>query len=54
MVAVAFLAAFESSLQAQSGAGAIAEPFKLGTFKATGPSFVGIVLRDSLVVSHSR
>ena len=51
MAAVGFLAAFgESSLQAQSGAGAIAEPFKLGTFKATGPSFVGIVLRDSLII----
>lgn len=37
-------------LLAQGGVGAVAEPFKLGTFQ-TGPKpFVGIVLRDSLVI----
>jgi 2-keto-4-pentenoate hydratase/2-oxohepta-3-ene-1,7-dioic acid hydratase in catechol pathway len=29
---------------------AVAEPFKLGTFRAGGAPFVGIVLRDSLVI----
>jgi len=39
------------SIQAQGGgAGAVAEPFKLGTFRTTGQPFVGIVLRDSLIV----
>lgn len=40
----------ESSIQAQVGAGAVAERFKLGTFKTTGQPFVGIVLRDSLII----
>jgi 2-keto-4-pentenoate hydratase/2-oxohepta-3-ene-1,7-dioic acid hydratase in catechol pathway len=39
-----------SPLQAQGGAGAVAEPFKLGTFQTTGQPFVGIVLRDSLII----
>jgi len=39
-----------SLLYAQAGAGAVAEPFKLGTFQTTGAPFVGIVLRDSLVI----
>lgn len=39
------------SLQAQMSAPAIAEPFKLGTFQAMGgPPFVGIVLRDSIII----
>lgn len=36
--------------QAQVGPAAVAEPFKLGTFETTGQPFVGIVLRDSLVI----
>ena len=39
--------------QAQSAAGAVAEPFKLGTFQAAGQPFVGIVLRDSLIIDVS-
>lgn len=51
MVALAvFGLPLESSLQAQGGAAAVAEPFKLGTFRTTGQPFVGIVLRDSLVI----
>jgi 2-keto-4-pentenoate hydratase/2-oxohepta-3-ene-1,7-dioic acid hydratase in catechol pathway len=38
----------ESSLRAQTAA--VAEPFKLGTFQTTGQPFVGIVLRDSLII----
>jgi 2-keto-4-pentenoate hydratase/2-oxohepta-3-ene-1,7-dioic acid hydratase in catechol pathway len=38
-------------LQAQSsGAPAVAEPFKLGTFRTTGQPFVGVVLRDSIII----
>lgn len=37
------------SVQAQ-GAGGAAEPFKLGTFRTTGSPFVGIVLRDSIII----
>ncbi len=37
-------------IQAQVGPAAVAEPFKLGTFQTTGEPFVGIVLRDSLVI----
>ncbi len=47
LVAVAGLLG-EASTQAQSGG--IAEPFKLGTFRAGGQPFVGIVLRDSLII----
>jgi 2-keto-4-pentenoate hydratase/2-oxohepta-3-ene-1,7-dioic acid hydratase in catechol pathway len=32
---------------------AVVEPFKLGTFRAAGQPFVGIVLRDSLVIDVS-
>jgi 2-keto-4-pentenoate hydratase/2-oxohepta-3-ene-1,7-dioic acid hydratase in catechol pathway len=38
------------SVDAQVGGGAVAEPFKLGTFRTTGQPFVGIVLKDSIVV----
>lgn len=38
------------SLLGQSGTGGVAEPFKLGTFRTTGQPFVGIVLRDSLII----
>ena len=38
------------SIDAQSGGGAVAEPFKLGTFRTTGQPFVGIVLRDSIII----
>jgi 2-keto-4-pentenoate hydratase/2-oxohepta-3-ene-1,7-dioic acid hydratase in catechol pathway len=37
-------------IQAQSGAPAVAEPFKLGTFQIAGKPTVGIVLRDSLII----
>ena len=37
-------------IHAQVGPAAIAEPFKLGTFQTSGAPFVGIVLRDSLVI----
>lgn len=37
-------------LLAQGGVGAVAEPFKLGTFQIGPKPFVGIVLRDSLVI----
>src|SRR5919106_1569491 len=40
----------KSSLHAQGGPGSAAEPFKLGTFRTTGPPFVGIVLRDSIII----
>ena len=40
-------------VMAQSSPPAVAEPFKLGTFKTTGQPFVGIVLRDSLVIDAS-
>jgi 2-keto-4-pentenoate hydratase/2-oxohepta-3-ene-1,7-dioic acid hydratase in catechol pathway len=38
------------SIDAQSGGGGVAEPFKLGTFRTTGQPFVGIVLRDSIII----
>jgi 2-keto-4-pentenoate hydratase/2-oxohepta-3-ene-1,7-dioic acid hydratase in catechol pathway len=38
------------SVDAQVGGGAVAEPFKLGTFRTTGQPFVGIVLKDSIVI----
>ena len=38
------------SVSAQGGGGAVAEPFKLGTFRTTGQPFVGIVLKDSIVI----
>jgi 2-keto-4-pentenoate hydratase/2-oxohepta-3-ene-1,7-dioic acid hydratase in catechol pathway len=48
MVTLALLAARGAAAQGPSG---VAEPFKLGTFKTpAGPPFVGIVLRDSLVI----
>jgi 2-keto-4-pentenoate hydratase/2-oxohepta-3-ene-1,7-dioic acid hydratase in catechol pathway len=37
-------------LHAQGGASGVAEPFKLGTFQTGAKPFVGIVLRDSLVI----
>jgi 2-keto-4-pentenoate hydratase/2-oxohepta-3-ene-1,7-dioic acid hydratase in catechol pathway len=37
-------------LDAQGGGGSVAEPFKLGTFRTTGQPFVGIVLKDSIVI----
>src|SRR6187549_4061746 len=37
-------------LHAQGGAAVVAEPFKLGTFQTGANPFVGIVLRDSLVI----
>jgi 2-keto-4-pentenoate hydratase/2-oxohepta-3-ene-1,7-dioic acid hydratase in catechol pathway len=40
-----------SPVQAQPASSAVAEPFKLGTFRtASGEPFVGIVLRDSIVI----
>lgn len=45
-----FVAWAAPPLEAQAGAGPVAEPFKLGTFTTTGQPFVGIVLRDSLVI----
>jgi 2-keto-4-pentenoate hydratase/2-oxohepta-3-ene-1,7-dioic acid hydratase in catechol pathway len=36
--------------QAQTRPSGVAEPFKLGTFRTTGRPFVGIVLRDSLII----
>jgi len=44
-----------SSLHAQGtvAPGSVAEPFKLGTFRAAGKPFVGIVLRDSIVIDAS-
>ena len=42
-----------SSLRAQGGPGGVAEPFKLGTFRTTGAPFVGIVLRDSIIIDAS-
>ena len=52
LVLVAVLAvAVHVPVRAQSGAaGAVAEPFKLGTFRTTGAPFVGLVLRDSIIV----
>ena len=48
LAAVALIGSAAPSLRAQ---GAVAEPFKLGTFKtAAGQPFVGIVLRDSIVI----
>ena len=38
------------SVDAQVAGGAVAEPFKLGTFRTTGQPFVGIVLKDSIVI----
>lgn len=38
------------ALHAQGGAAAVVEPFKLGTFQAGGNPFVGIVLRDTLII----
>jgi 2-keto-4-pentenoate hydratase/2-oxohepta-3-ene-1,7-dioic acid hydratase in catechol pathway len=38
------------SVDAQVGGGAVAEAFKLGTFRTTGQPFVGIVLKDSIVI----
>jgi 2-keto-4-pentenoate hydratase/2-oxohepta-3-ene-1,7-dioic acid hydratase in catechol pathway len=40
----------DTSVQAQSRVAGVAEPFKLGTFRTTGEPFVGIVLRDSLII----
>jgi 2,4-diketo-3-deoxy-L-fuconate hydrolase len=40
----------QSPLTAQSGPAGVAEPFKLGTFRTTGAPFVGIVLRDSIII----
>jgi 2-keto-4-pentenoate hydratase/2-oxohepta-3-ene-1,7-dioic acid hydratase in catechol pathway len=37
-------------LDAQMGSGSAVEPFKLGTFRTTGQPFVGIVLKDSVVI----
>jgi 2-keto-4-pentenoate hydratase/2-oxohepta-3-ene-1,7-dioic acid hydratase in catechol pathway len=37
-------------IQAQSAAGAVAEPFKLGTFQIAGKQTVGVVLRDNLII----
>lgn len=42
------LAAIPAS--AQTGLPSVVEPFKLGTFQTTGEPFVGLVLRDSLVI----
>ncbi len=50
LIALAVFVSGGSPLQAQGGADAVAEPFKLGTFQAAGQQFVGIVLRDSLVI----
>jgi 2-keto-4-pentenoate hydratase/2-oxohepta-3-ene-1,7-dioic acid hydratase in catechol pathway len=36
--------------EAQNRPSGVAEPFKLGTFRTTGQPFVGIVLRDSLII----
>ena len=44
--------ATSAQAQGQSRAG-VAEPFKLGTFRTTGQPFVGIVLRDSLIIDVS-
>jgi 2-keto-4-pentenoate hydratase/2-oxohepta-3-ene-1,7-dioic acid hydratase in catechol pathway len=38
------------AVDAQVAGGAVAEPFKLGTFRTTGQPFVGIVLKDSVVI----
>jgi 2-keto-4-pentenoate hydratase/2-oxohepta-3-ene-1,7-dioic acid hydratase in catechol pathway len=43
----------QSPLVAQGGPGGVAEPFKLGTFRTTGSPFVGIVLRDSIIIDAS-
>lgn len=41
------------SASAQTGGETAVEPFKLGTFQAGGAPFVGIVLRDSLIVDSA-
>src|SRR5262245_6608136 len=50
LLGLAILASAVSPLAGQTGAVRPAEPFKLGTFDRDGNTFVGIVLRDQLIV----
>lgn len=51
LAAAAVLGLFGAPLlHAQSSGGGVVEPFKLGTFQTGAKPFVGIVLRDSLIV----
>jgi 2-keto-4-pentenoate hydratase/2-oxohepta-3-ene-1,7-dioic acid hydratase in catechol pathway len=50
LVAVVGVSASQPIHAQSGGSGAVAEPFKLGTFRTTGPPFVGIVLRDSIII----
>jgi len=52
VLAAVLSVAGSSSMHAQ-GKPNVAEPFKLGTFRTTGQPFVGIVLRDSVIIDTS-